>query len=289
MSCVEGDCRRRSFTVGRSRGIRFRCPPETDGAWPEPTGACDEVGDPAEPGHRHHRARARLRYSTRRVYWAGQRKSLNGSELRCQAARPRGRHSANGDRARRRISMTDKDHVFSRFRDEGPSSSNDRREQRIIPRRGGKPGSRVVEVVVVRSGGAIKPNRKSPGHGAPGLRAATWESGFPAKETARSPVPDDVPPDAMQDVPAPQIGHVMPVWERRETTEENRPTTSVRTATSRVKRATAAAAGSATPAAQRRVADSFDAHDDGANCLRCGYLIEPERDRQGLMTCAACG
>jgi hypothetical protein len=40
---------------------------------------------------------------------------------------------------------------------------------------------------------------------------------------------------------------------------------------------------------ERRVADPFDAHDDGANCLRCGYVVEPAREKRGLMTCAACG
>jgi hypothetical protein len=39
----------------------------------------------------------------------------------------------------------------------------------------------------------------------------------------------------------------------------------------------------------RRVADPFDANDDGANCLRCGYAVEPARERRGLMTCAGCG
>jgi hypothetical protein len=39
----------------------------------------------------------------------------------------------------------------------------------------------------------------------------------------------------------------------------------------------------------RRVADPFHADDDGANCLRCGYLVEPARERRGLNTCAACG
>jgi hypothetical protein len=39
----------------------------------------------------------------------------------------------------------------------------------------------------------------------------------------------------------------------------------------------------------RRVADPFDADDDGANCLRCGYVIERARERRGLMTCAGCG
>jgi hypothetical protein len=39
----------------------------------------------------------------------------------------------------------------------------------------------------------------------------------------------------------------------------------------------------------RRVADPFDANDEGANCLRCGYVVERARERRGLMTCAECG
>ena len=38
----------------------------------------------------------------------------------------------------------------------------------------------------------------------------------------------------------------------------------------------------------RRFADPF-ADDDGANCLQCGYLVEPAREKRGLMTCSACG
>jgi hypothetical protein len=38
----------------------------------------------------------------------------------------------------------------------------------------------------------------------------------------------------------------------------------------------------------RHVADPFDETDDRANCLRCGYAIEPAREQRGLMTCAAC-
>jgi hypothetical protein len=40
---------------------------------------------------------------------------------------------------------------------------------------------------------------------------------------------------------------------------------------------------------ERRFADPFTDGDDGANCLRCGYLVEPAREKRGLLTCAACG
>jgi hypothetical protein len=49
------------------------------------------------------------------------------------------------------------------------------------------------------------------------------------------------------------------------------------------------ASGRVAKPAVRRVADPFDADDDRANCLRCGYAIERARERRGLMTCAECG
>jgi hypothetical protein len=38
----------------------------------------------------------------------------------------------------------------------------------------------------------------------------------------------------------------------------------------------------------RHFADPF-ADDEGANCIRCGYLVEPAREKRGLMTCSQCG
>ena len=43
------------------------------------------------------------------------------------------------------------------------------------------------------------------------------------------------------------------------------------------------------PATARRVADPFDAEDDGANCMRCGYAVEAVREKRGLLTCGRCG
>ncbi|TDH58003.1 hypothetical protein E2C06_34885 [Dankookia rubra] len=39
----------------------------------------------------------------------------------------------------------------------------------------------------------------------------------------------------------------------------------------------------------RSYADPFAEDDDGANCIRCGYLVEPAREKRGLLTCAGCG
>jgi hypothetical protein len=35
-------------------------------------------------------------------------------------------------------------------------------------------------------------------------------------------------------------------------------------------------------------ADPFAAEDTGTNCIRCGYLVSPEREKRGLLTCHQC-
>jgi hypothetical protein len=40
--------------------------------------------------------------------------------------------------------------------------------------------------------------------------------------------------------------------------------------------------------ATRQFADPFAEDDSGANCIRCGYLVEQSRERRGLMTCSKC-
>ena len=39
---------------------------------------------------------------------------------------------------------------------------------------------------------------------------------------------------------------------------------------------------------ERAFADPFAADDTGANCIRCGYLVSPAREKRGLMTCIQC-
>ena len=101
--------------------------------------------------------------------------------------------------------MDDKDRVFARFKDDKPETS-DRRELLTIPRRAGATGSRVVEVVHVRSGGAIKERlRRVDTH----VRAASWDGGFPAKHSI-------VPPLVVETVnvgAASPTAHVMSAWE----------------------------------------------------------------------------
>ena len=40
---------------------------------------------------------------------------------------------------------------------------------------------------------------------------------------------------------------------------------------------------------ERLFADPFSHDDGGANCMRCGYLVEPVREKRGLVTCLGCG
>jgi hypothetical protein len=178
--------------------------------------------------------------------------------------------------------MDEKDRVFARFKDDKPAAS-DRREMLSIPRRGSAMGSRAVEVVHVRSSGAPigKSQLRRPAFTD---RAATWENGFPARPPAQ------LPPvvDAQAPVRAEPVTHVMPMWEP--TAAETEAATPVRD------EAPVAAAEPAvevsrprTRKSARRVADPFDASDDSANCIRCGYAIEASREKRGLMICSACG
>ncbi|MBR0670435.1 hypothetical protein [Neoroseomonas soli] len=176
--------------------------------------------------------------------------------------------------------MDDKDHVFARFKDNKPAAS-DRRELLTIPRRAGAPGSRVVEVVHVRSGAAIKNGpRRIETH----VRAASWDAGLPARQTAQAVMPTEpVVAEATQ-----PITHLMPAWAPASVEAEGAPLVHSEDPSA----ATVQAAAPRSPKARnsaRRVADPFNADDDGANCMRCGYAVEPARERRGLLTCASCG
>lgn len=177
--------------------------------------------------------------------------------------------------------MSDIDRVFAQLGGKR-SSDGDQRELRRIPRKGNAAGSRVVEVVRLPAKGAASPGGASrqTDHR---LRAATWDDGFPAKSAPTSSLFSPTPAaDAPQPV-VPPVVHVMPGWAPSPVEPETRPAPAAE-AKPRVARTRRTA-----PAISRRVADPFDAADDVANCLRCGYVVEPARERRGLMTCAACG
>lgn len=206
--------------------------------------------------------------------------------------------------------MDDKDHVFSRFKDDKPEAS-DRRELLTIPRRAGATGSRVVEVVHVRSGGAVKDRpQRNDTH----VRAASWATGFPAKQAVAAPT-FVVPAIAAATVPT---AHIMPAWEpsaeaastaiadeaavapprgrgrpRKHPTLEPAGAKDVTAGTEEQipvsRRGPGRPSEAIAIASARRVANPFDAADDGANCMRCGYAIERAREKRGLLTCVGCG
>ncbi len=173
--------------------------------------------------------------------------------------------------------MSEEDRVFARFRGARPTAGG-RREVVNVPRRG-TGGSRSVEVVHLRGTGGAKPREPSASR-----RAETWQDGFrarpaPALLEPAAPAPAEAPPPTV---------HVMPMWTPAPVAEEPPPTEQT-VAPAPAVRATRARGRPAIHAAGRRVADPFDAADEGANCLRCGYLVEPAREQRGLLTCAACG
>lgn len=182
-------------------------------------------------------------------------------------------------------SMSEIDHVFARMGG-CQSTPTEQRELRSIPRRGGATGSRVVEVV------RLPPRGATAGHAqahrpASKVLAATWDGGFPPK-SAWAPSPSAEP---IATVTAKPVAHMMPMWEPAETAGAN--------ASPKPSAPEGRPSQTAEPAAplspkkprtrSRRVADPFDPADEGANCLRCGYAIQPARARRGLMTCAGCG
>ncbi len=169
--------------------------------------------------------------------------------------------------------MSDIDHVFARLGGRHVAAADQRELRRLPAKR--RSTSRVVEVVRLPTTGSAPPPSASH-RTAANVRSQTWEDGFPAKSaTAPSSAPT---PKAMPDASAEPIAHVMPAWApstpaaEKPRPEEPRP-----------------AVKQADTAARRRVADPFDVDDDGANCLRCGYMVEKARERAGLMTCSDCG
>jgi hypothetical protein len=177
--------------------------------------------------------------------------------------------------------MSDIDRVFAQLGGKR-SSDGDQRELRRIPRKGSAAGSRVVEVVRLPAKGAPSPGGASRQTDYR-LRAATWDDGFPAKS---APAPSVFAPPPAADAPptvATPVVHVMPGWAPSVVEPEAKPAPSAEP----MRRA--ARGRTVKPPVGRRVADPFDAADDVANCLRCGYVVEPSRERRGLMTCAACG
>ena len=187
--------------------------------------------------------------------------------------------------------MSEANRVFPRQDKPGAQTASvDRRFIVSAPRRSGSGGGkgRVVEVVHVRR------NRPRPidNHSRPAswsVGAETWPEGVRAASAL--PLPQqDIPPVAPE--PAQPTVHVMPMWEPSPQ-QPAQPVVApaeppVETAV--IERRKPRTSKPKTPkATARRFADPFAQNDTGANCIRCGYLVEQAREERGLMTCSTCG
>jgi hypothetical protein len=178
--------------------------------------------------------------------------------------------------------MADTDRVLPRQDSGARTPASEKRLILSAPRKGGPAGgkSRVVEVVYLRRGPA-KPVQEPPQLAPWSLRAATWPEGFRAKSTA--PLPrEGIEVDSAET--AQPITHVMPMWEP--SAPEAPPATETATVEPRQPRGPKPHAAKTTA---RHFADPFAEDDSGANCIRCGYLVEQAREKRGLLTCTKCG
>ena len=186
--------------------------------------------------------------------------------------------------------MSDADRVFSKYKQPSAGAASQSRQLIVsAPRRNsaGIAKSRVVEVVHVSRAGSRRPANEP--HSVPRyVHAETWPDGFHAKSAAPLP-PRELQPAAPEQ--APPVGHLMPGWQPllQPAAPEAEPMEAP-VAAPAIRQPKRRAAKPPTPkAASRPFADPFTGEDGGANCYRCGYLVEPAREARGLTTCAKCG
>ncbi len=184
--------------------------------------------------------------------------------------------------------MSDANRVFLRQPRQATSSSQTRHIV-TAPRKNshGTVRSRVVEVVHVarRSSGPLKDQPSStPSH----AHVEAWPDGFLAKPPAPA-LPQKTQPTAPEIRP-PTV-HVMPAWEPSVHQPESTVAEPVEgsSSTQAVEGLNLRDAKPRSPKMTvRRFADPFSDGDDGANCIRCGYLVERAREARGLWTCSKC-
>jgi hypothetical protein len=179
--------------------------------------------------------------------------------------------------------MSEADRVFARMIKPGSHTAPEDTQLLQIKtrRRGAVAGqSRTVEVVHRKSDRAM-PASAPARPPVSAAHAATWDERFPARHVAALALAADPPATP---APSPPVVHVMPGWEPLLP-----PVTPTMAPLPPLHHKTAKAAPSALPKANKRAfADPFDAEDTGANCIRCGYLVSPARERRALTTCARC-
>jgi hypothetical protein len=176
--------------------------------------------------------------------------------------------------------MSEADRVFSRMTTPGSLPSPEEKQFLHVTsrRRGAVAGqSRVVEVVHRRSSCTAAP--AEPAH------AATWPVEVPGRSAPTLPSGEDA---AL--APAQPVGHLMPGWERLLTpVRPTEPADKIPAAIRPRPQVARPKQPENQPISSRRAfADPFAAEDCGANCIRCGYLVSPAREKRGLMTCTRC-
>ena len=173
--------------------------------------------------------------------------------------------------------MSDIERVFARF--SAPARAETPRRQTVtVPARGTR-GSRVIEVVHLRHGSGVA-DEATTRHSA-SIGASAWGREVAARRSSLASATTDPPTP-----PPPQpVVHVMPAWQPRPVEVEVPAAMADEHALMPEPKPKRRLRHGASPG---RVADPFDAADEGANCVRCGYLVEPARARRGLMTCAGC-
>jgi hypothetical protein len=134
----------------------------------------------------------------------------------------------------------------------------------------------MVEVVHRRSG-----------HKAPGAEpapSANWLEGFQGRSAPTLPLVED---PVESSVPAPPVVHLMPGWKPLlAPLKPVEPATKI--STGRGPRPWVSKPEKQPNSIKRTFADPFAADDSRMNCIRCGYLVSPAREKRGLMTCLQC-
>jgi hypothetical protein len=184
--------------------------------------------------------------------------------------------------------MSEADRVFSRHLKRATSSSETRHIV-TAPRKNrfGTMANRVVEVVHVAHA-TPRPLRSQPHPVRRDAHAESWPDGFRAKTASPVSLPEARP---VVPEPTPPTVHVMPAWEpsAQQAALTGEGLVEVPSGTATIKHHEQHDAASNAPkGTKRRFADPFAADDNGANCIRCGYLVERARATRGLWTCSSC-
>jgi hypothetical protein len=178
--------------------------------------------------------------------------------------------------------MSEADRVFSRMTTpRALPSPEDKQFLHVTSRRRGTVAgqSRVVEVVHRRSNRPAVP--AEPTH------AAAWPEGLQGQSAPTLPPAED---PAATPAAVPPVGHLMPGWQPLlPPLQPPEPVAEVLAASRPRPRVAKSKRPENQPKSARRgFADPFAVDDSGANCIRCGYLVSPAREKRGLMTCMQC-